>query len=110
MRWAILICAAFWALTASLIVRACSDADGQASYIAPPPARFIQERQSAFVMFMPPEEIPAQCGPSWALACASVGGAQVWMPHPCAYPNDWYARLLCHELAHNAGWSEGHER
>jgi hypothetical protein len=109
MRWAILICAVFWALTASLIVRACSDADGQAPHIAPPPARFIQERQSAFVMFMPPEEIPAQCGPSWALACASVGGAQVWMPHPCAYPNDWYARLLCHELAHNNSWSEAHE-
>jgi hypothetical protein len=106
MRWALLFCAVFWALVASLIVRACSDADGQGVRIAQierPPARFIQERQTAFVNFLPHAELEAQCGRG-NIGCATVGGSVVWMPHPCDYPREGYAALLCHELAHNNGW------
>lgn len=110
MRAALILCALFWVLVVTLTVKACSEVDGQSlPYIERPPARFITTEQTAFVQFLPAAGIADVCGPR-VLGCASVGGAQVWMPHPCLYPRDGYAVLLCHELAHNAGWTAAHER
>jgi len=41
---------------------------------------------------------PEVAGPDWTIIT----------PDPCAYPDQSYARLLCHELAHAKGWR--HER
>jgi hypothetical protein len=40
-------------------------------------------------------------------ACSIEGRAI--MPNPCAYPDESYARMLCHEMAHVNGWSSQHE-
>ena len=110
MRAALILRALFWAGVVTGFLHACSEADGQhLPHIERPPARYITTEQVAFVHFLPPAGIADVCGPG-NLACATVGGAQVWMPHPCLYPRDGYAVLLCHELAHNNGWSAEHER
>jgi hypothetical protein len=102
--------AVFWAGVVTGFIRACSQAEGQhVPAVERPPARFIQPEQVAFVHFLPPGRVAEVCGPRH-LGCASVGGAQVWMPHPCAFPRDGYAVLMCHELGHNAGWTAAHER
>ena len=37
-------------------------------------------------------------------------GRMITMPNPCqTLTSGWYARLLCHELAHANGWSRTHE-
>lgn len=37
-------------------------------------------------------------------------GRMITMPNPCqTITSGWYARLLCHELAHANGWSRTHE-
>ena len=111
MRAALILCALFWAGAIAGFLHACSEADGQGvPYVERPPARFITAEQTAFVQFLPPDRLNDVCRNPAYLACASVGGAQVWMPHPCLYPRDGYAVLLCHELGHNAGWSAEHER
>jgi len=40
-------------------------------------------------------------------AC-SIDGRAI-MPNPCAHPEENYARMLCHEMAHVNGWSPQHE-
>lgn len=53
------------------------------------------------------EQIRAHCGDG-QIACARVGGADVWLPNPCAYARrEWFALLACHELGHTNGWSHG---
>lgn len=33
---------------------------------------------------------------------------EIVMPNPCQYPEDDYARVLCHELGHVRGWPGNH--
>lgn len=40
-------------------------------------------------------------------ACAT--GERVILPNPCAYDQEVYARMLCHELGHVNGWPSSHE-
>ena len=35
-------------------------------------------------------------------------GERIVMPNPCDYPNEAYAKLLCHELGHANGWPMTH--
>lgn len=41
-------------------------------------------------------------------ACAGVGKNWIIMPDPCLYPDENYARLMCHELGHTKGWPSNH--
>jgi hypothetical protein len=74
-----------------------------------PPTRFIKHRNITTVAFATPEGIALACGGAVGeiIACASVdAGDGNWIaaPHPCQFPNDPYAVVLCHELGHNNGW------
>ncbi len=40
-------------------------------------------------------------------ACAT--GERVILPNPCDYPEESYARMLCHELGHVNGWPPTHD-
>lgn len=41
--------------------------------------------------------------PRRILACTNAKARVMLMPDPCLY-DDGYAKLLCHERAHIAGW------
>lgn len=52
--------------------------------------------------------VDERCGPAPAAACANPALQRVVVPNPCLYPDDPYAGLLCHEMAHLKGWE--HEK
>lgn len=79
-----------------------------------PPVRFIESRSAAVTLFLTPEGIARACGVSSRpngviLACASEEKGIMALPHPCQFPNDPYAVVVCHELAHLNGWTGEHE-
>lgn len=37
-----------------------------------------------------------------------IRGGVTYLPDPCAYPEETFARLTCHELAHSRGWPADH--
>ncbi|WP_156807825.1 hypothetical protein [Henriciella marina] len=70
------------------------------------------------VEFVSPMLVGARCAQRGAhifgvpqLSSMGCGdGRMITMPNPCqTITSGWYARLLCHELAHANGWSRTHE-
>ncbi|MGZ8363994.1 MAG: hypothetical protein ACXW3D_08730 [Caulobacteraceae bacterium] len=39
---------------------------------------------------------------------ACFTGQKIIMPNPCDFPNETYAKLLCHEMGHVNGWPSTH--
>lgn len=62
------------------------------------------------VTFAKPELVQELCGRRGVkelIACTTDKAMIV--PNPCAYPNQSYARTLCHELGHVNLWARDHE-
>lgn len=74
-----------------------------------PPVRFQQSRP-VLVEFVEPENVTARClmrGGVLAATCANR--EMITIGNPCRY-DGWYAKALCHELAHANGWPPDHKR
>lgn len=74
-----------------------------------PPARF-QSDTTASVEFFAAERIIPRCLERGAavLANACADTRLITITNPCAYQGESYARRLCHEMGHVAGWPADH--
>jgi hypothetical protein len=72
-----------------------------------PPKRFIVEKNITEARFISRKQMVQDCGKK-VIACGHINKAIITLPHPCLYPNDPYALLVCHELGHNNGWNAEH--
>ena len=71
------------------------------------PPREWQGNNTAQVEFVDAEAVLFKCldaGP--AVACTRAD--HIVITNPCAYPDQPYSRLLCHELAHVNSWPSNH--
>ena len=49
--------------------------------------------------------------PNWNWrGCAEVKGQHIFTFNPCNFKDEFYARLMCHELGHINGWAKYHPR
>jgi hypothetical protein len=85
---------------------------GTANWDGPPPLRF-QGDASAVVSFQ--SDVSGDCGKAprglVILACEfspAKGVPVIVLPNPNQFPNDPYARIVAHELAHRSGWAGNH--
>jgi len=79
----------------------------QATNRVPVPPREFQGPSVAKVEFVQAESVLFRCidaGPS--VACTH--GDRITITNPCDYPDQAYARLLCHEMAHVNLWPADH--
>lgn len=81
-----------------------------------PPIRYqIMPRHPVQIVFGR-KAIDKECGrskwPNITEACSNTDTGLLVMPDPCEFPRaDDYARLLCHEVAHESGnWPADHPR
>jgi hypothetical protein len=74
-----------------------------------PPARF-QRPTVAQVEFLAAEQIIPRCIERGAMILANACADQklITITNPCAYQGESYARRLCHEMGHVAGWPADH--
>jgi len=77
-----------------------------------PPARFRADNQVE-VVFRSPTEVARICGGGTPPTCgmqilACQQGGKIYMPNPCGSAEEFYGRLLCHELGHLNGWPSTH--
>lgn len=80
-----------------------------AAQIEMPPLRF-QGNATAIVRFV--TDVGPECAnaPEGYLVLACSEGPVIIMPNPCRYPNERYARLLCHEIGHLNFWGKDHPK
>lgn len=83
---------------------------------ASPPLRF-QRAGAHQLVIVPISEIGERCTGVMNLrpppgvyyhGCTRRG--VIYVPNPCAAKAEWFAGLLCHELAHANGWPDTHPR
>ncbi|MGX7895451.1 hypothetical protein [Tsuneonella sp. HG222] len=86
---------------------------GTPHFAGMPPERFMRE-DVAVVLFV--KDVGKFCGTApeglTLIACVREVSDRkiIFMPHPALYgENDFYARIMAHELAHVAGWTANHE-
>lgn len=102
----------------ALLLVGCGRVDADlASDGSPPPLRF-QNDTAATISTMSPEQVDRWCGllagrelyppGSTFLACHYAG--TIYVPNPCGFPDEQFAQIACHELAHRQGWTAMHER
>lgn len=62
------------------------------------------------VTFAKPELVQELCGRRGVkeLIGCTIGKTMI-VPNPCAYPEQSYARTLCHEGGHSQGWGADHK-
>lgn len=76
-----------------------------------PPARWTASAWANGVQFTAPERTNELCGnkdPNVSVnACTTQSKGIMILPNPCAYPGDYYAKIVCHEMAHLNGWNHG---
>lgn len=78
-----------------------------------PPVRF-QGPGAAIVLMVNPGDIDAICGAAPSgytkIACSGQrdGAWIIVMPNPCAFDDERYAHILCHEKAHTLLWPATH--
>jgi hypothetical protein len=77
--------------------------------VQPPPARY-QSNTTATVEFLAAEAIIPRCLERGAnvLANACADRELITITNPCAYQHESYAKRLCHEMGHVAGWPADH--
>lgn len=63
-----------------------------------PPAEY---RKTGTVILRTVDDVRPVCRISTALACAF--GITLVLPDPCQFLDEWFAGLLCHEIAHGLG-------
>ncbi len=81
-----------------------------------PPPRFAGDNAS-YVHFVVSSRVDETCRAGSPEAPRGVGirgcydptTDAIIMPNPCQF-TDTYARLMCHEMAHNNGWPATHPR
>ena len=71
------------------------------------PPREFQGPATAQVEFVPAEAVLFKCLDA-GLAVACTHGDRIIITNPCDYPDQAYARLLCHETSHVNGWDSQH--
>ena len=114
MRWAVLICAVFWAGVIGLTLRACATTDG---VVPSPPARYVAPT-IARVHYLPLDAVRAACvergiDPSvnpWACAQTVNGVCEVLLPMPRDVGYRMAGQLLEWEMARCWGMKAEHER
>ncbi|HVL29543.1 MAG TPA: hypothetical protein VM326_02335 [Sphingomicrobium sp.] len=78
-----------------------------------PPERF-QGEGWAVVITARQAGVETLCGKAAAgrtVACALTDRRIVVTPNPCLFATrEWYAAILCHEIAHLNGWSGEHDQ
>lgn len=113
--WALIVAAA--ASFAALIALTADDEDEPVSpavvadltSVQPAPPEY-RGAAAARILFLEPEFVHPVCTEAGAASApgrfvaACVVGEITVMPDPCAYPEDTYAKLMCHEKAHLLGW------
>ena len=81
-----------------------------------PPERFRANGTSK-VMFESPAIVRVLCRTGAepkdmvVVGCAMRmrdGSVLIIAPNPCGWPGEWFARILCHERGHEAGWPGDH--
>lgn len=96
------------ALVLPLLLAGCASTHQIQGAASMPPERYQQSRP-VMVEIVSPEMVASRCIQRGAvvpaMACANT--EFITMPNPCQY-QDWYARLLCHELGHVNGWPAHH--
>lgn len=63
------------------------------------------------IIFVQDADSPEGCGlydTTGVIACSPPNPRKIVMPNPCQYPEQDYARVLCHELGHARGWNSEH--
>lgn len=76
-----------------------------------PPERYRGDN-TVVVTFAKPELVQELCGRhgvSELIGCANLLPPSIIVPNACAFPNEVYARIVCHEAAHALGWTYKHE-
>lgn len=91
---------------------------GTAYYAGMPPERFqTGEPIKTTTIYVPLSDLPAACGTEVPegkilLGCyrSSFLGSVIILPDPCPLGAvELYARIACHEISHQRGWSGDHE-
>lgn len=76
-------------------------------FVQVPPARFMGNTDSRVVTIDDPNSFCRAGGAvvpqGWFIHACNQNNTS-WMPNPCRWSHEYYAALLCHELAHNHGW------
>lgn len=80
-----------------------------------PPVRY-QNDNTVVVTFAKPELVQELCRnhgqerDPHLIGCANFLPPSMVVPNPCAFPEQPYARILCHEIGHaGSGWTYKHE-
>jgi hypothetical protein len=77
-----------------------------------PPIRFRGDI-TVVVHFVEPSKLPALCGVHvevgfTLLGCARANPGEMFVSNPCLSLDQLYAKELCHEASHSAGWPSDH--
>ena len=100
----------------SMLLAGCNSLQAIEPVISPPGV--YQQNNTVAVEFVHPTMVGFRCAERGAKflgmpginsgACADL--TLITMPNPCyTVTSGWYARVLCHELAHTNGWSHSHK-
>lgn len=85
-----------------------------------PPERYREQMSASSIMFLPMEAVEKVCSKLFppksgevSQGCTVVtkeGDVYIILPDPCKFAEkgEWYARIVCHERAHQAGWPPTH--
>ena len=74
-----------------------------------PPERYRSDTTST-ITFAKPELVQELCGKRGVdelVACFEP--PVIIVPNPCDYPDESYARIVCHEIGHANGWPADHK-
>ena len=104
------------AVAACLILAACGETQGIEPILSPPGV--YQQGTKVSVEFVHPARVGLRCAERGAkflgLPAINSGACAdrhlMTLPNPCysTQTGGWYARLVCHELAHVNGWPADH--
>ena len=105
-----------WDLWMALLVSAAAIAEEPA-----PPVSAVAIPTTEFYAGMPPTRFQrtrmmnvsfgtlARCGtPAHGVFVGCIRSGLVHMPDPCDFGDEFFARTLCHEMAHLNGWPGTH--
>jgi hypothetical protein len=79
---------------------------------AMPPLRFRRADAITTIRLAPQPVLEELCGrPPKGRRVGCASSDRIVMQDPCTYGErgEYFARILCHELAHQVGWSGRHE-
>lgn len=102
-----------WAALAAVAAASVPPGYGVKDTDAFPPLRFQRDTVATIATAGTEDVLNEDCGKPDSgirLGCTLIRQHNlVVVPNPCHYPEDFYARILCHELGHVQGWGGLHE-